>query len=230
MKVDLANIALLAIAFLVLFTSGEYLYRVRKVKGELTRKWVHFGTGALTLLFPLLLSSHWSVLILCSAFALILMLSLQVDFLPSINAIERISYGSLCYPLAVYVVFVLYERSMMKGNWEGGMLTWFYMPILILAISDPLAALVGSRTGWKPFKIWNSKKTLAGSLTFFISAWILTSVLIGWSQVPLQPLLSVVAPPIIALAATLAEAVTGKGLDNLTVPLIVVFTWHVLLS
>lgn len=221
---------LLASAFLLLFASGEFLYRVVKVKGEITRKWTHFGTGVLTLLFPVMLQSHWSVLILCSAFALILLASLKINFLPSINAIERVSYGSLCYPLAVYLVFLMYSYSQMKGNYTGGMYTGFYMPILILAISDPLAALVGKRYPWKPYRIGATHKTVMGSLSFFLSAVLICLMLISMSGVELNVWRWLFIVLVLALVSTLAEAISGKGLDNLTIPLVTACTWQFILS
>ncbi|MBX9450243.1 MAG: hypothetical protein KL787_11230 [Taibaiella sp.] len=106
MNPDIKNAFILAACFLGLFVIAEVIYRLFHVKAEYTRKLVHTGTGLLALLFPVLLSSHWAVLILCAAFALILTISLQYKFLPSINAIERRSVGSLAYPAAVlYLLF-----------------------------------------------------------------------------------------------------------------------------
>jgi phytol kinase len=86
LSTDLINTAMLAGAFLALFGLAELLYHYLNVKAELTRKLVHAGTGLLTLLFPVMLNNHWLVLLLCSAFAVILLLSLRFNLLRSINA------------------------------------------------------------------------------------------------------------------------------------------------
>ena len=93
---NIINTALLASSFLALFGIAEILYHFLKMQAELTRKIVHIGTGLLTLLFPLMLSNHWYVLFLCTSFAAILLASLRLNLLPSINAIGRKSAGSLC--------------------------------------------------------------------------------------------------------------------------------------
>ncbi|MBI3234471.1 MAG: phosphatidate cytidylyltransferase, partial [Bacteroidetes bacterium] len=59
MNKDIINTLILSGMFLTLFGLAEVLYHFFKVKAELTRKLVHFGTGLLTFLFPLILSSHW---------------------------------------------------------------------------------------------------------------------------------------------------------------------------
>src|SRR5690606_10098770 len=101
----------LAGAFAALFAAAEVLYRVWRMNAEVTRKVVHIGTGLLALLFPLVLTSHWQVLALCGSFAVLLWISIRYKFLPSINGIRRKSYGSLGYPISVYVSFLAYEYS-----------------------------------------------------------------------------------------------------------------------
>src|ERR1700741_4724092 len=101
MSKDIINTIILACSFLALFGLAEFIYHTFKVRAELTRKLVHFGTGILTLLFPVMLNNHWLVLFLCGSFALILMVSLKFNLLKSINAIDRKSHGSISYPISV---------------------------------------------------------------------------------------------------------------------------------
>src|SRR5690606_21713832 len=142
---------LLAGCYLTLFALGELLYHVLSVKVEITRKLVHAGTGLLALLFPVLLNSHWWALLLCASFAAILICSLRFGFLQSINAIDRRSVGSLVYPIAVYGCYLSY-------SYQGHQYIYFYLPIMVLAISDPLAALCGKRWPWVPYRIGGATK------------------------------------------------------------------------
>src|ERR1051325_2465256 len=123
MNTSMINVLLLATAFLLLFGIGELLYYVLKVKVEISRKFVHIATGFITLLFPLLLHNHWYVLLLCSSFCAILLLSQHFQLLKSINAIDRDSFGSISYPISVYgcfLAFTVYHSYL-----------FFYLPILI---------------------------------------------------------------------------------------------------
>ena len=129
------NVLYLALAFLVLFGSAEWLYHKRRVKAEVTRKYVHIITGLLTMLFPPMLENHWSVLLLCGSFMLILIVSLRFNLLPSINAVDRKTSGSLMYPIIVYGCYLAYSHY--------GQFMFYYIPILILALCDPVAAFVG---------------------------------------------------------------------------------------
>ncbi|MNJ91931.1 Cytidylyltransferase family protein [compost metagenome] len=213
---DLIAISWLSACFLGLFGVSELIHRTTSVKVEHTRKFVHFGTGVLTLLFPVFLSSSWSVLFLCASFAVILLLSLKYQFLPSINAIDRKSHGSILYPVAVYSCFLLYE-------YHHSDLMFFYAPVLVLAISDPMAALFGKRWPKGEFTIGNDSKTVMGCSAFFGSALVILAVLgflfYGSGFFTFEQLYLLI---LVSLGATLVEAVSGKGSDNLTIPLSVV--------
>ena len=211
MGTNITNTLILAGCYMALFALGEGLYHVVKVKAEITRKLVHAGTGLLALLFPLLLDSHWWVLLLCASFAVILLCSLRFNGLRSINAIDRRSAGSLAYPAAVYICYLSYQ-------YHGHQLIHYYLPVLVLAISDPLAALVGRKWPWAPYRAGRSRKTALGSLVFFGSALLIT--IVNWQYLYGTGLSAGNLPAFatIALLATVAEAVSPNGYDNLSVP------------
>jgi len=214
MSTNLINSMLLSLCFLSLFGLGELMYHKFKVRAEFTRKLIHFGTGILTLLFPILLTSHWWVLFLCSSFAVLLIASMKFNFLKSINAIDRVSIGSILYPVSVYSCYLTFD-------YYGYQYVYFYLPILLLAICDPLAALFGKKWPVGKYSLGKHSKTLMGSSAFMCSAFIL---IIGfqvisdsqWYPTSLGLFASAL---IVAFISTLAEALSGKGIDNLTIPL-----------
>lgn len=229
MSPTLIHFFLLGGAFLVLFAIGELLFHKFKVKVELTRKLVHFGTGFLTLLFPILLDNAWYVLALCAAFAVILFTSLRYDLLKSINKIDRYSHGSIAYPVAVFLTYVYYA-------WEGEVLypqnptsryLLFYLPILLLAVCDPVAALCGKRWPFGKYKVGNGHKTIMGSACFFIAAVIVTTTMCFLLVDTTFARALLFAVPV-ALFVTLAEAASRDGLDNLYIPLATVIIFQLL--
>ena len=224
MNKDLVNTAILAMAFLCLFGIAELLYYRFDVRAELTRKLVHIGTGLLTLLFPVMLHDQWLVLFLCTTFAIIILASLQFDFLRSINGIDRKSYGSIAYPISVYGCYLVYNHYMHTHSAFHPYI-YFYLPILTLAICDPVAALVGKSLPYGKFFIGRDTKTIVGSLAFFVSSVILT---IAVSVSLAQGLFSItgILPFAVsaAAAAAFAEAVSGRGIDNITIPFTMVLS------
>lgn len=212
-------IATLAASFLTLFGSAEWMYRKEMLQVEWSRKFVHIVTGLITLFFPIVLTSHWQVLFLCISFGIILIVSKRMSLLESINGIDRPSQGSILYPLAVYLSFIVFE--------EKGDLIWFYAPILTMAICDPVAALVGKKHPWSPYRVGKETKTISGSTGFFISAFILLSGLfIALSTSTGIPVL--LAAAIIAIIATITEAVSRNGSDNIWIPLAVILCLQLL--
>lgn len=228
MKEDISHTAFLAACFLALFGIAELIYHWFKVKAEYTRKLVHFGTGLLTLLFPILLNNHWLVLFLCASFALILVLSLKYNLLQSINGIDRKSYGSICYPVAVYIAYLGFDWGKVNFPAFGNGYILFYLPILTLAICDPVAALTGKRWPYGKYKVGQETKTLMGSGMFFVAAFILSTCLFLLMNPSINYSFKIsLICSLFALATSITEALSKKGLDNLFIPLsglIILFT------
>ena len=211
MQHEIINLIYLSLFFLALFVVSEVLYHHFKVKVELTRKFVHVGTGLLSLLFPLFLSNIWSVFFLCGSFFLILIGTLKYNLLQSVNAIRRESVGSLAFPMAVSVSFFAY-------NSVGQQYIFYYVPILILAFCDPIAALSGKNFPYGKYTIGAAKKTAVGSTMFFLSACLVYFCIALFLHLNIDNS-CLIKGFAIALATTIAEAVSGKGYDNITIPL-----------
>lgn len=219
MNREIINTIILATSFLALFGLAELIYHLFKVRAELTRKLVHFGTGILTLLFPILLDNHWLVLFLCGSFALILILSLKFNLLKSINAIDRKSYGSISYPLAVYLCYLAYDFYRPENYFNGKRYIIFYLPILILAICDPIAALTGKRWQIGKYTLSGESKTFMGSSMFFISAFLLSCFMFLNMNYENSIYQIILASLVISIITTITEAFSKKGLDNLFIPM-----------
>ncbi len=205
MKAQLGNILIVGTSLLSLFGLSEILYKKFKVDSELSRKLSHTGSGLIALLFPFLFKSTWLVVGLCLGFFAILLLSKRRKMLGSIHEIQRESSGAMWFPIAVAICFTC---SQYFGNWNA-----YFIPILILSISDPLACIVGQRYPLKKINFWNVKKSVGGCLAFFISA-----AIIGFfasNELPLHPT-HVVA---VAILTMIAELISGKGTDNLSIPI-----------
>lgn len=211
MNPAIVNTLALAGGFLSLFGSAELIYHYGEVRAEFTRKYVHIATGVITLLFPVLLHSHWLVLLLCGSFAIMLYASLRYKLLQSINGIDRKSRGSLLYPLVVYLAYLV------QDHYDSYL--YFYLPILILAISDPLAALTGKRWPKWPYQVGADTKTMMGSLAFFGSAFLISFMLLitfGGMTVGVGLLIA----SVIALMTAIAEGLSQNGYDNLSIPVV----------
>lgn len=201
-------------AFLLLLTFNELIYRRLDLKGEITRKFAHFTATLSTITFPYLFDSHWYVLVLAIIFFLLLFISRNNTYLRSIHDIKRISAGSYLLPVAIYLTFLI---SQMLDN-----MFLFILPILVLAICDPVASILGINLQQYNQRIriltWKLEKTWLGSLSFFISCFLVSIIALYFNQ--LQFDLKVFwLSLVIALTGTLAELFSYKGSDNLFIPM-----------
>tara|TARA_B110000305_G_scaffold242173_1_gene320725 strand:+ start:6877 stop:7608 length:732 start_codon:yes stop_codon:yes gene_type:complete len=220
-------------AFLCLFVLGDILYHFFKLKVEVTRKFVHIFTGLICFSFPLFITTHWSVLFLTISFALILIFSIRLNLLKSINAVDRKTVGSYMFPVSIYVMYLSYaligrgSLDAVDVVWEStydlnGILLnkagmYYFLPLLVFSISDPLAAIVGQKWPIGKYSVKKEGKTLAGSLAFFGSA-LLVSLLFTTHQFSSLSHAILIAL-LISLVTTIAEGISQKGFDNLFVPL-----------
>ena len=200
--------------FLTIFVIAEVM-RKKGFDIEVTRKFVHFGGAFTTLFFPFIFDTHWAVLALSSVFALIMIITQKVGWLQSVHAVERKSEGALYHPIAVYFCF-LYAEFLNQP--------WFYViAITVLAISDASAALVGKNYGSRSFIVeLGSKKSLEGSICFFLTAFLITHLILLLAT-SIGRLESVLVSVLISIIVTIFEGVSLKGTDNLFVPIGIMF-------
>jgi phytol kinase len=179
------------------------------VSTETSRKFLHVSGGFLALSSPLFFTSHWWVLMLCSLAFLLLLFTYIKHWLPSIHQTRRKSIGSVIYPIPIYLCFLIASQ---KNN-----TLLFYLPISLLTISDTIAELGGRRWGTASGSLMNSQKTVAGSISFAISALVIS---IAWQMKSNDSLVQIsFISLMITVIATVTEMVSTRGLDNITVPL-----------
>jgi phytol kinase len=218
----LSILFLLGIILLLIF--NEIVYRRFHAKGEITRKLAHFLATLSTITFPYLFNSHWYVLALAIVFFLLLFISRNARYLKSIHDINRSSVGSYLLPISIYLTFLSAHQL---GN-----KFFFSLPILILAICDPIAGLLGMNIQLynHQIKIAGKKlnKTTTGSLSFFVSSFLISLIALYFHRMSFD-LKTFGISMAIAIAGTLAEMFSWKGTDNLFIPLVVLLVLLLLL-
>ena len=208
----LSFIYLMGIGFLLFI--NELMYRKMSVKAEVSRKAAHFLSTLATVPFPYIFPSHWYVLILASIFFAILLFTKRGTKLGSIHNIERKTMGSYMLPAAIYVTFLVSDIQDNK--------LIYILPMLILAISDPIAAIVGIGLEKNNHKIiiggYHTNKSLFGSTAFFISA-LLISLIAIYFNLEVFTTRSIGMAFAVAGTSTIVELFCQRGIDNLCIPL-----------
>jgi phytol kinase len=204
-----------------LLAFGELLWRKLRWPQSVTRKIVHIGAGMWVWAIPALFE-RWQIgLIPFASFIVINFLLYRFRVLDSMDA-EDSSPGTIYFALAITVLFVICWRP--DGPLDR--LPIAMAGIMALTWGDALAALVGQRWGAHRYRIGNSTRSWEGSLTMlFVSLLAIAITLLvlpGSSLSPYAPPIAtgtaVLVAVVAACGATLAEAISPHGLDNLAVP------------
>lgn len=207
---EVTRAAAVSLLFLVIFAAAEIWRRGGNPETEKTRKLVHFASGAVCLSFAYLFRSQWTVLALCTAFVGIMIVSKRFGLLQSVHGIKRTSSGGIYYPMAIYFTFFIaciYDRP-----------HFYLIAILVLALSDSLAALIGGRYGFKVYRVEEDFKSLEGSVVFFLVTFIVVHVGL-LLLTPIGRLESLLAAAYLSLLVTAFESISLGGADNIFIPI-----------
>ena len=169
-QLALAFLYLVAISLLLIF--NELIYRRLGLKGEITRKFAHFTATLSTITFPYIFTNHWYVLALAFIFFLLLFVSRHGTQLKSIHDIDRKSAGSYLLPASIYITFLISNLNNNKFM--------YILPIMILAVCDPMAGLLGINLKKNNHKIKifgvQTAKTILGSGSFLVSSFLISII------------------------------------------------------
>ena len=194
------------LALLVLL--AEVLSRFLTEDPELTRKVVHIGSGNVILLAWWLDISQNVIIIAAVIAAAIAIVSYVIPILPSIESVGRKSFGTLFYAISMGVLTACFWQNTPQYAVIG---------ILVMAWGDGMAAIVGQRFGKHQYRVGQSVKSWEGSLAMAGATLIVTASILlrtigsNWQTWTISL--------VVALVATVLEAFSRLGIDNLTVPL-----------
>jgi phytol kinase len=200
------RILLASSSFLVLFGVVEFIYAKFKISKELSRKLIHIFSAFIIAVLPIWLN-YFEIGVAATMFVPVLWVSKKYNIFKAIHTGERSTLGEVYYPIAILIICII--RPIYPE---------FLYVVLVLGISDGLAAIVGKQYGKKHFSILNSHKSYLGSFIFFLSA-----ITIGIILLYIFGALSIISIAYIVLLSallTFVEATSSNGLDNLFVPII----------
>jgi hypothetical protein len=142
------------------------------------------------------------------SFCAIVLITKRNGILRSVHDVERKSYGIIYYPAAVYLVFFLSSTKPVI----------YFISILVMAVSDTMAALVGVKYGVIKFDVEGNLKSLEGSVAFFFVTFLCVHLPLLLTT-GIDRLESLLIAFIIALLVTGFESISLSGSDNIIVPL-----------
>ena len=204
--------------------ASELIRKKFKKPPESTRQFIHICVGIVVSICPFIFKVNYQLITLSLLFIAINTYLISANKVSSMNNIERVSYGTIYFPLSVLLLASFF--------WDKPIS--YFLSILVLTFADPAAAAVGKRSN-NSFYPWKDKKSINGSLAMFSITFIIilfgTDIMANFFEAAFYLSLPIIIclSLFIALCATLSELISYRGSDNLTVPLITFFSYEIFL-
>ncbi len=193
-------------AMALLLFAAEAIRRRLGITAIFTRKVIHTAMGLLILLSPLIFGAKYPVLLV--AIMLFLVDLLVVRFAQRFEREYR-TYGILYYPAVLFFLILL--------CWDNH-IHILMGAVCVMSFGDGFSALIGTIIGKRQFSVTGDRKTVEGSVAMYVASAVSLYIALALFTGDVQ--LSFAAALLIPIVATVVEAASSKGLDNVTVPLV----------
>ena len=214
---EIKSLAILASITIFLLITFEVLARKNIINKSLSRKLLHITTGFIVVYAPFVLQSFWIVILVGIVFSVTNYFLIKKKLLKQINDTQTVNLGIFYYPLSFLICTLLF--------WNVNKYI-ISLSFLVFSIGDALAALIGNSATTKYFtRITKEPKTFNGALTFILSSFVLLWIVkfsfwkdlnfidYDWLNFSFLAL-------IFSLLGGITEAISTKGTDNLTLPIV----------
>ena len=181
---------------------------------EISRKYIHIMLGNWWIIAMIFFDNVWFASFGPVVFVIVNYLSYKKNLIKVMEREEQDGFGTVYYALSLLILSIV-SFGIFKNPVLG------LVPTFVMAYGDGLAAIIGKNTKSKKYKLSDTKKSFAGSLTMFIISFILIGGYlifvhndVFWNNTH-WPLISAM----MAFCITAIEAISGKGIDNISVPI-----------
>ena len=179
--------------------------KFNKDSREIVRKIIHIGIGPLIPIAQYLNIDQNSALIFTGIVSLMVLINYKYKLFPTIEDVERKSYGTLFYCLSLFIlIYFFWDKD------PYALIAGFF----IMTFGDGLAGLIGKSFKSNSWIFFKQKKSFFGTLTMFLTSLIVLCSL-GYAQQNSFNLNYFT----IAFFATILEQFSVLGIDNFIVPI-----------
>lgn len=182
-----------------------------KVSKEASRKFIHIMLSNWWIIAMVFFDNMWFAALGPAIFVVINFLSYKFNIIKVMEREdeEKDGLGTVYYALSLLILALITFGPLQNP-------TIGLVGVIVMGYADGMAAIVGKSIKSPEIKLNGNKKTIAGSVTMFVVTLIIVSgalVYFGVANWFLKAL-------IMSIIATIVEAVSVKGTDNITVPLL----------
>ncbi|MEX2014421.1 MAG: hypothetical protein WD885_00605 [Candidatus Saccharimonadales bacterium] len=205
----IAIILSLGLIFLLLVIN-ELAWRQGKLQAEEARKVIHVLVGAFIAFWPLYMS--WKTIQILSILLFLgIFISYKYGVFGAIHKVKQKTAGELWYPVGIGLAAAFTVQPWI-----------FTVAILHLALADGFAAVFGRKYGIMHYRIGPHTKSVVGSLVFLVISSVLCIIAYFVLSEEL-PGISLAVFAVTPFLATAVESISRHGIDNVLIPLTVVF-------
>lgn len=184
---------------------------------EWSRKVVHIGTGPVVLIAWASGIDRLLAIPAAATITLVAALNHRYRLLPAIEDVGRHSYGTIAYGAAITALLTLFWPGQPQVVAAG---------VLVMALGDGLAGLLGPLLVTPTWRIWGQSKSMGGTAAMAAASLLALLAVAGVAQA-----LGLPAPPwpgllAIAAVAVVLEQLAVAGIDNFSVPMGVALLWR----
>jgi phytol kinase len=168
----LIKFTLILLYLFSIFLISIVFKKYNKDSREIVRTIIHIGIGPLIPIAQFLKINQNSALIFTGIVSLMVFINYNYKLFPTIEDVERKSYGTLFYCLSLFILIYLF--------WDKdpyALISGFF----IMTFGDGLAGLIGKSFDSKSWIFFKQKKSLLGTTTMFLTSLIVVCS-IGYAQ------------------------------------------------
>ena len=196
---------LILIYIFIIFLISIIFKKYNSNNKEALRKIIHIGIGPLIPLAKFLDISQISALYFTGLISFLTFINYQFKLFPTIEDVDRKSYGTLFYCLSLFILIYLYWNKDPTSLIAG---------FFIMTFGDGFAGLIGKNFQSKSWFLLKQKKSFFGTITMFFTSLIVVFGLSYFQKYPIN--LNFFT---IAFISTLLEQFSIFGIDNFIVPI-----------
>ncbi len=177
---------------------------------EASRKFIHIMLGNWWLIAMYFFDNVWFAAFVPATFVIINYISYKKEIIKVMERKDdkKDGLGTVYYAITLLILSIV-TFGIINNSVLG------LVSIFIMAYGDGLAAVIGKLIKSPKYKIYDTEKSIAGSIAMFIVSCFILAIYFSYISSPLWLLKSI----IIGLVLTVLEAVSIRGTDNITVPL-----------
>lgn len=186
--------------------------RVFEKRGEeASRKFIHIMLGNWWFIAMYFFTNVWFAIFVPITFVIINYVSYKQDLIKVMEREKQDGLGTVYYAISLLILAIVFF-----GIYQKPILG--LIPNLIMAYGDGFAAVIGKWIKSKTYMVEETQKSIAGSITMFVISliFIMGFLIANYTfGIWLIALIGVV----MAIAVTIIEAISSKGIDNFSVPI-----------